>query len=217
MDDAMTSEAGASPGGAMPVPPAPRRREPLGHPGPTWAGDGALGAPPAAVRGEWHELTDADASAVAGGRTLGALPARVAAFVIDELLMSFVVGVVTAIAGVEVVVAPGADFTTALAETQRQMQPFLPLIYATQVLFRWPWNAIGWSPGKRLLGLRVVNAQGDAPGLLRGFVRSLFALASDLPLFIGYVWALFDGERRAWHDHLARTWVVRAREDADRR
>jgi len=213
MDDAMTSEVGASPGGATP---APRRREPLGHPGPTWAGDGALGAPPAAAHGEWREAEVA-ASAVAGGRTLGALPARVAAFVIDELLMSFVVGIITAIVGVEVVVAPDADFATALAETQRQMQPMLPLIYATQVLFRWPWNAIGWSPGKRLLGLRVVDGQGNAPGLLRGFVRSLFALASDLPLFMGYVWALFDGERRAWHDHLARTWVVRAREDSERR
>ena len=84
---------------------------------------------------------------------------------------------------------------------------------SSDLLFRWPWNAIGWSPGKRLLGLRVVDAEGHAPGLLRGFVRSLFALASDLPLFIGYVWALFDGERRAWHDHLARTWVVRARDD----
>ena len=131
--------------------------------------------------------------------------------------MSVAVGFGTAIAGVEVIVSPTADFAAALTETQRQMQPFLPLIYATQVLFRWPWNAIGWSPGKRLLGLRVVDAEGNAPGLVRGFVRSLFALASDLPLFIGYVWAFFDGQRRAWHDHLARTWVVRAREDSERR
>lgn len=209
----MTGDAGVSPTGATP---APRRREPLGRPGLTWAGDGALGAPPPAVRGEWRELSDTDvtgASTVAGGRTLAPMPARVAAFVVDELLLSLVVGFVTAIAGVEVVVAPDADFATTLAETQRQMQPMLPLIYATQVLFRWPWNAIGWSPGKRLLGLRVVDAEGNAPGLVRGFVRSLFALASDLPLFMGYVWALFDRERRGWHDHLARTWVVRAKRD----
>ena len=215
----MTSEAGTAPGGATPAPVAPRRREPLGHPGPTWAGDGALGGPPAAVRGAWRaveaDATTGDAT-VAGGRTLAPLPARAVAFVIDELLMSFVVGLVTAFAGVEVVVAPDADFATAIAETQRQMQPLLPLIYATQVLFRWPWNAIGWSPGKRLLRMRVVDAAGNAPGLLRGFVRSLFGLASELPVFLGYAWAFFDRERRTWHDHLARTWVVR-REDSDAR
>lgn len=212
----MTSEAGTSPTGATS---APRRREPLGQPGLTWDGDGALAR--AADRERLDRLiTDAPtevAVAPAGGRTLAPLPARVAAFVVDEFLLSMVVGLVTAAIGVEVTLAPDVDFATALAETQRQMQSWLPLIYATQVLFRWPWNAIGWSPGKRLLGLRVVNAEGQPPGLVRGFVRALFALGSDLPLFMGYVWAFFDRERRGWHDHIARTWVVRAERDEARR
>lgn len=218
----MTSDAEAS--AVVPSTPAeqvpPRRRDPLGHPGLTWDGDGALGRPTSspteALAPPPTKISDAPGRMGEIGRTLAPLHVRAAAFVLDEVLLSLFLGIVAAFAGVDVQVSPDADFATALVETQRQMQEIMPLIYAAQVLFRWPWNAIGWSPGKRLLGLRVVDAQGAPPGIVRGFVRSLFTLAGEIPLFAGYLWALFDRQRRTWHDHLATTWVVRAsRDDSD--
>ena len=212
----MTGEAEASPSLlSTPVEsaPPPRRREPLGHPGPSWVGDGALGAPTLpTAEAVTASLRTSDAPGRMGeiGRTLAPLHIRVAAFVVDEVLLSIFLGIVASFAGIDVQISPDVDFAAALVETQRQMQEIMPLIYAAQVLFRWPWNAIGWSPGKRLLGLRVVDAQGAPPGLVRGLVRSLFTLAGELPLFAGYLWALFDRQRRTWHDHLATTWVVRA-------
>jgi len=40
-------------------------------------------------------------------------------------------------------------------------------------------------------------------------VRRLgWALVSLLPLGLGFLWILFDPEKRAWHDRLSRTRVV---------
>jgi uncharacterized RDD family membrane protein YckC len=67
----------------------------------------------------------------------------------------------------------------------------------------------GQTPGKMLLGLRVVEASGGPPSYPRAFVRaaagalgSLLAGAFVLPLF-------FDPARRAFHDRLFRTRVVK--------
>jgi uncharacterized RDD family membrane protein YckC len=67
----------------------------------------------------------------------------------------------------------------------------------------------GQTPGQRLLGIRLVGAHGESPGLGAAAVRVLSAFAGMLPLFMGWVWMIFDMERRALHDHLARTYVVR--------
>lgn len=31
-------------------------------------------------------------------------------------------------------------------------------------------------------------------------------------IHLGYLWAIWDREKRTWHDHLAGTWVVKDRE-----
>lgn len=68
----------------------------------------------------------------------------------------------------------------------------------------------GWTPGKRAVGLRVVNEQGDPPGLKAGFIREFAGrIASTLPLGAGYSPIYFDEYRRCWHDKMAGTWVVR--------
>jgi len=78
------------------------------------------------------------------------------------------------------------------------------------LLYQAAGSALGATLGKRLLGLRVVRPDGARPGLLRGAVRALGYLLS-MPLFnLGFVWALFQRESRAWHDLLAATVVVEA-------
>jgi uncharacterized RDD family membrane protein YckC len=61
-----------------------------------------------------------------------------------------------------------------------------------------------------VVGLRTIDAHGAPPGWQRGLRRAAFALLSDLPLWLGYGVAMWDRERRTWHDRLASTWVVRA-------
>jgi uncharacterized RDD family membrane protein YckC len=206
----VTGEPEVTTGGVPTVPRAPR--PPLGSPGLSWSGDGALGgvaAPPPVFRVTVAKGRAAGRRMDSIGLVVSPMHLRVGAFVVDQMLLSLVLGVVAVLMGV----GPEGTFT----QIQEQMQPIAPLLYAVEVLYRWPWNALGWSPGKRLLGLRVVNAQGVAPGMLRGLLRSLFTLGSELPFFAGQAWAFFDAERRTWHDHLAGTWVVRTPGDAPRR
>src|SRR5262245_9544924 len=66
----------------------------------------------------------------------------------------------------------------------------------------------GQTIGKRLFGLRIISTRGRTPGPLGGIVRFLALLLSILPAGLGWIWCLFDRERRALHDHLAGTYVV---------
>jgi uncharacterized RDD family membrane protein YckC len=66
----------------------------------------------------------------------------------------------------------------------------------------------GQTLGKRLMGLRVIGLRGTAPGALGGILRFLTLMLSVLPAGLGWLWCLFDRERRALHDHLAGTYVI---------
>ena len=66
----------------------------------------------------------------------------------------------------------------------------------------------GQTPGKRLLGLQVVDASGAEPGILRSALRALLALGSGLMVLMGFLLVLFDRRRQALHDKLAHTYVI---------
>ena len=67
----------------------------------------------------------------------------------------------------------------------------------------------GQTPGKRMLGLRVVQTGGErmTPGI--AFLRWVGYIISKAPLFLGFIWAAFDGRKQGWHDKIAGTFVIR--------
>lgn len=69
--------------------------------------------------------------------------------------------------------------------------------------------AEGGTFGHRLLGLRVVRADGEQLSLLMATVRWLVECASALSLGFGYLWMLDEPQRRTWHDLAAGSVVVR--------
>lgn len=66
----------------------------------------------------------------------------------------------------------------------------------------------GQTLGMRLMGLRMISYRGAAPGPGRGLVRLLALAVSLVPGGLGWLWALFDREHRALHDHLAGTYII---------
>jgi uncharacterized RDD family membrane protein YckC len=66
----------------------------------------------------------------------------------------------------------------------------------------------GQTPGMRFVGIRIISGRGGPPGPARGLVRLLALIPSVLPAGLGWLWALFDREHRALHDHLAGTYVI---------
>lgn len=71
----------------------------------------------------------------------------------------------------------------------------------------------GWTPGKRLTGIRVVGPDGRPPGAWRGTVRSLLwivdAFPYVLPGLVGFVVAQSTQRHQRVGDQVAGTFVVR--------
>ena len=68
----------------------------------------------------------------------------------------------------------------------------------------------GATPGKMALGLKIVRATGDAgipPSL--AIARYFAQILSSIILAIGYIMAAFDPQKRALHDRLCETRVIR--------
>lgn len=69
----------------------------------------------------------------------------------------------------------------------------------------------GATPGMALLGVRVVRAEdGGRIGGWRAVGRFLAFILASIPLYLGLLWAMWDRQRRGWHDMLAKTFVIRA-------
>ena len=81
--------------------------------------------------------------------------------------------------------------------------PFIVAFYF--VMF---WSLTGRTIGKWLLGLRVVSTDGHTPTIGRSLLRVVGYVISAIVFWAGYLWVLVDKNRRAWHDHMASTWVV---------
>jgi uncharacterized RDD family membrane protein YckC len=69
------------------------------------------------------------------------------------------------------------------------------------------WLLVGQTPGKWLMGVRVVRTDGERLRLGNA-LRRVLAYALSGILFLGYVWILFDNRRQGFHDKLAGTIVV---------
>jgi uncharacterized RDD family membrane protein YckC len=72
-------------------------------------------------------------------------------------------------------------------------------------------GAQGATPGKMALGLKVVRPDGGKVSYGRAFGRFWAEMLSGIILSIGYIIAAFDGQKRALHDHICDTRVVRDR------
>jgi uncharacterized RDD family membrane protein YckC len=70
------------------------------------------------------------------------------------------------------------------------------------------WSTAGQTPGMRLMGLRVLAADGHHPGIGRSLVRIVGLGLAIIPLFAGFLPVLVDNRRRALQDFMAGTTVV---------
>lgn len=95
-----------------------------------------------------------------------------------------------------------------LAMVFRQMATLLgypiAIAYTTYFLGRF-----GQTPGKMACGLRVIRADGQPVSYLRAFGRYFAEILSGIIFCIGYVMVAFDEEKRALHDRICDTRVIK--------
>ncbi len=144
-------------------------------------------------------------------------PRRTMAALIDlGMLLGFTAGITLIVAMVLHVPMPGArevgpDLLVAGILDRNPMAVgavglFLGMMGLYQLYFG---GISGQTLGMRLMGIRLISYRGGAPGPARGLVRLVALTISLAPAGLGWLWALFDREHRALHDHLAGTYVIR--------
>lgn len=71
----------------------------------------------------------------------------------------------------------------------------------------------GQTLGKKVLGIKVIDAQGNKPTAVTFFLREIIGkLVSAIILLIGYLMVLWDGKKQGLHDKIASTYVVRVQQ-----
>ncbi len=156
-------------------------------------------------------------------RKYGGFWRRFFAFLIDKVIL-YVVSLILFLIGLLAMGLKGDMMSRAAASPEDIMQGVgaIWLIYLTasflagMTYFTWFHGIGGRTPGKMLLGLRVIQASGDpmTPGL--AFLRCVGYLISGLVFGLGFLWIAFDGRKQGWHDKIAATLVIRERRISDR-
>jgi len=68
----------------------------------------------------------------------------------------------------------------------------------------------GQTFGKHMMRVKVIDAYGERPTMMRALVRTIAYLPSVVLLALGMLWIAFDREKRGLHDWIADTYVVKA-------
>ncbi len=148
-----------------------------------------------------------------------ALWQRISAFIVDGTLISGVlalyVGAAAALITPRGVTATQLTGIDGLMARVHQLNAVLAPCIALAVVLGLAYTAVfallwnGRTPGRRLLGIRLVDRTGLAPAPGRAIARAALAVLSFVPFLAGFWLALFDRRGQTLHDKLTQTFVVR--------
>ncbi|MFC2017194.1 RDD family protein [Chloroflexota bacterium] len=85
---------------------------------------------------------------------------------------------------------------------------FLFIIFAYLILME---AYVGWTVGKRILGMRVVDGSGNKIGLSKSVIRNLLRFIDGLPALniLGIILIATSPEDQRFGDRIAKTYVIR--------
>jgi uncharacterized RDD family membrane protein YckC len=137
------------------------------------------------------------------GITLASNKKRAMAFLIDEMLLSFLL-----------VIALWDSFAS--AQTMEQMINITNTFVLEFMLMKIIYQAFfvmqyGASIGKIVMGIRVIEINTvQTPSVMSALNRAIFRVISELFLYLGFLWGLLNPQKQTWHDKTAKTLVVDA-------
>lgn len=129
---------------------------------------------------------------------LGSLVKRLFASIIDDLIIVLLYFVVLVVAVVVHIKSQDNSYFSNLAYW------LLTIAYNTYFIWR-----SGSTPGKKIFKLKVVNSDYQKVSFTKALIReSIGKIASALIFSLGFFWAIIDKNKQAWHDKIAKTYVV---------
>ncbi len=134
---------------------------------------------------------------------------RLIAFFIDRLILTVIISVVTIVGRF---VTDSLPINEWLGTEQLAWMIVTTLLVLLGVLIHLSydigfWLLTGQTPGKRIMGVRIVRSDGERITFGNAVRREIGYFISGI-LFLGYLWVLLDNRRQAFHDKLAGTLVV---------
>lgn len=142
----------------------------------------------------------------AGEMVYAGLWIRFGARIIDGMIIG-AAGLVIMLVGWLIFGSPGTPSVTRMIATaifQNLLYMGFAVAYTTYFL-----GKSGATPGKMACGLRVVRSDGEKITYARAFGRFFADWLNSFTIGIGYLIAAFDEEKRALHDRICDTRVVR--------
>ena len=127
----------------------------------------------------------------------------------DTICAGFVDRLIAVIIDTLILLIPNIIFFAAIGGVAGNVLSFI-LGAAYAIYF---WSSTGQTPGKKVMKLQVVKADGGAilsPG--EAVVRYIGTVISAIPIGLGYFWVIWDPKHEAWHDKIAGTKVIKVDE-----
>ena len=136
---------------------------------------------------------------------------RSLAFVIDLVLLFLILATFLVVGFIALEMGTAAVRNLTLLQKAKLV---IPVLFPWGALFGLAYftfcqGAWGQTLGKRVFGLQVLRKNGNAVGFGRALARTLLYIPSAIPLCLGFLWIALSPEKRAWHDGLAGTIVIR--------
>jgi uncharacterized RDD family membrane protein YckC len=137
---------------------------------------------------------------------------RLVAFVIDLVIVAVLVIIIGAAIGLIVTSLKSVHLLRSVALTETVVTVVdaalgVVLVVAYYIGF---WLAAGQTPGKRIMGVRIVRTDGGRVEL-GNVIRRFAGYWLSCIFLLGFVWILVDDQRQAWHDSLGGTIVIYSR------
>lgn len=154
-------------------------------------------------------MTDEPASGLTPYGQYAGLATRLVAFIIDRLIVTGITTVVLFVAqfALETFGINAWLSISQLAQVILGLLVFVVIILIAVSYNLGFWLLVGQTPGKRIMGVRIVRTNGERLRFRDAVVRYVGYWVSAI-LFLGYLWILVDNRRQGFHDKMARTLVI---------
>ncbi|HYD07725.1 MAG TPA: RDD family protein [Reyranella sp.] len=136
---------------------------------------------------------------------------RVVAYILDGILLNIVFGIIASVVGISMLPGDPAKFDPAMFVSEMGSIQLVALVGSWLYFALMESSARGATVGKMIVGLRVVDEQGNRISFLRATGRFFGKFISTIILFIGYLMVAFTDRKRGLHDIIAGTLVVKIR------
>jgi len=136
------------------------------------------------------------------------------AFFIDGLILAIVWGILMFLGFLALWIGFPPRYGVLLPENILDLGVRFVFLYGLTVVlihmlyFTYFHGTTGQTPGKMILGMRVVLTTGEDMTVGIGFLRWVGYFVSVIFCGIGFFWILIDGRKQGWHDKIAGTIVV---------